>query len=314
MGVHLAALSLTYYFTGLQVYASTLDDFVAVLEQHKEQLPVITQDLTDTWLMGVPSDPVKTAKMRVMQRCVADCLQAGTCSYDDPKFYNFSSLSIKNSEHTWGLHVSSYGQYQDNNYSNADFHALVHGNQKDLDRLASSWVEQRNYGINWALDAVANTPFAATLQAELAKLTPMVPDVSQDTPLPSLAVSKFGGWLDLAVDAATGGLIKLNDTRTGKAYADNNHQLGLLRYQTLTDADFEQQLRNIYLRAGTGGENEYGKPGCDSTQGCVSSLNNAVVQGVYLSQDKARLVVQVRSLSLPIAVFELACLAWKSHF
>jgi hypothetical protein len=269
-----------------------------VLESHKEQLPVITQDLTDTWLMGVPSDPVKTAKMRVMQRCVADCLQASTCSYADPKFYNFSSLSIKNSEHTWGLHVDSYGKYQDNHYSNADFHALVRANQSDLDRLAYSWVEQRNYGINWALDAVAGTPFAATLQTELAKLTPVVPDVAQDTPLPNLAVMQFGGWLNLAVDPATGGLTILNDTRTSKNYADSTHQLGLLRYQTLTDTDFEQQLRNIYLRAGTGGANEYGKPGCDSSQGCMSSLNNAVVKGMYLSQDKTRVVVQASLESL----------------
>lgn len=46
-------------FPGATPIASTLDNFTRVLDTARDRLPIITQDLTDTWLMGAPSDPVR---------------------------------------------------------------------------------------------------------------------------------------------------------------------------------------------------------------------------------------------------------------
>ena len=36
---------------------------------------------------------------------------------------NFSRQILKGSEHTWGIHVQSYGKFLNGPYTNADFHA-----------------------------------------------------------------------------------------------------------------------------------------------------------------------------------------------
>lgn len=46
-------------FPGAEVQASTFDDFTRVLATVKDKLPVVTKEVGDTWMMGVPSDPLK---------------------------------------------------------------------------------------------------------------------------------------------------------------------------------------------------------------------------------------------------------------
>jgi hypothetical protein len=49
-----------------QIVASDLDAFTASALPFAEKLPVVTKELGDTWVMGVPSDPTKVATMRAM--------------------------------------------------------------------------------------------------------------------------------------------------------------------------------------------------------------------------------------------------------
>ncbi len=60
--------------------ASDLDAFTAAAAPFAmKNLPVVTKELGDTWIMGVPSDPVKVAKMRAMDRQLASCAAAPAC-------------------------------------------------------------------------------------------------------------------------------------------------------------------------------------------------------------------------------------------
>lgn len=118
-------------FPGAQVISSTLDNFTSILMAHKDSLPVIDQDLTDTWLMGAPSDPLKLASARALDRAATACLADGTCKMDDPAFYNFSRQAIKNGEHTWGLHIASLGPFAEHGYRNAELrHELDSGTRR----------------------------------------------------------------------------------------------------------------------------------------------------------------------------------------
>ena len=178
-------------FPGAQVISSTLDNFTSIILQHKDKLPVIDQDLTDTWLMGAPSDPLKLASARALDRAATACLADGTCSMDDPAFYNFSRQAIKNGEHTWGLHVQSLGPFAEHGYRNAELRqeldtgafacvgtgkdgggravAAAHAfkprgmpfscvfsffsrtGNKYYNTLITSWLEQRDWGIHFPL-------------------------------------------------------------------------------------------------------------------------------------------------------------------
>jgi hypothetical protein len=81
-------------FPGAQVLASHFDNF-SVAVATKAKLPLITTDLGDTWAMGVPSDPIKTARMKAIQRIRSKCYEDGVCSDSDVAVYNFSRLFIK---------------------------------------------------------------------------------------------------------------------------------------------------------------------------------------------------------------------------
>ena len=59
-------------FPGANVIASTLDAFVKELDKVRDQLPVITQEIADSWIFGCASDPIKLQATRaaVRARCV----------------------------------------------------------------------------------------------------------------------------------------------------------------------------------------------------------------------------------------------------
>ena len=78
------------FFPGAEIIASTLDNFTSVLAAHKSVLPVIEYDLSDSWIMGAPSDPVKLQRTRAIMRATNACIATGACTFDDPQFFNFS--------------------------------------------------------------------------------------------------------------------------------------------------------------------------------------------------------------------------------
>ena len=57
------------------VFASTFDNFIRDVLPVKDQLPVVTKEVGDTWMYGAPSDPLKMAQSRELQRTWEDCLK-----------------------------------------------------------------------------------------------------------------------------------------------------------------------------------------------------------------------------------------------
>ena len=56
-----------------KIITSTFDNISAVWNK-EAQLPVVTQELADTWIWGTGSDPVKVAKMRALHRLRTSCV------------------------------------------------------------------------------------------------------------------------------------------------------------------------------------------------------------------------------------------------
>ncbi|HEY0034613.1 MAG TPA: DUF5054 domain-containing protein, partial [Devosia sp.] len=82
------------------IKASTLDQFGAALWARREQLPVVTQEIGDSWIHGTASDPQKLRKFRALQRL-----------YDDmepsliPGRLAFGRGLAMVAEHTWGVDI-----------------------------------------------------------------------------------------------------------------------------------------------------------------------------------------------------------------
>ena len=65
-------------------------------------LPIVTAEIGDGWIYGVPSDPLKMALFREAARQRQACIAAGECDPGAPAMRAFDRLLMKVSEHTWG--------------------------------------------------------------------------------------------------------------------------------------------------------------------------------------------------------------------
>ena len=84
-------------FPAANVTASTFDAFFAVANQPeiKRQLPVVTEEIEDGWIYGVPSDPLKNAQFREAARHRAACIESGACNASSPAMLAFERLLVK---------------------------------------------------------------------------------------------------------------------------------------------------------------------------------------------------------------------------
>ena len=64
-------------FPGAELIGSTFEQYIAALSKVKDQLPVVTNEIGDTWIQGIASDPRKMAEYRAVRRVFSDCLKSG---------------------------------------------------------------------------------------------------------------------------------------------------------------------------------------------------------------------------------------------
>lgn len=57
------------------VRGSTFDNFVSDVIPIKSRLPKVTQEIGDTWIEGIASDPWKVARMRTFMKLWSECLR-----------------------------------------------------------------------------------------------------------------------------------------------------------------------------------------------------------------------------------------------
>jgi hypothetical protein len=157
------------------VRASTFDAFVDRALPFADRLPIVTGEMGDTWIYGVPADPFKTAALREAMSARRACFDAGACSPIDERVYNFSRLLIKGVEHTWGgdtkkfLNDTEYAQW-----SNAAFDAM-RKTSVNVAHFEQSWREQRVWALDAPLAALQDHPLAAEISKRWAALRRSVP-------------------------------------------------------------------------------------------------------------------------------------------
>jgi hypothetical protein len=88
-------------YPNAKVHASTFDAFVEAAMPVRSQLPVVTSEIGDTWLYGVPSDPYKNVCFREMSRLRAACVASSECVPTSMTMRRFDRLLTKIPEHTY---------------------------------------------------------------------------------------------------------------------------------------------------------------------------------------------------------------------
>ncbi|ETO34088.1 hypothetical protein RFI_03011 [Reticulomyxa filosa] len=248
-------------FPNANVFASTYTAFINRLLQQPSvvaSLPLLTEEIGDTWIHGAQGDCYKQAAFRNIQRLRNECLVNGGCDLSDTALYNFSRLLLKSGEHTWGIicgdikHFLASGDLSGPyyNWSNPQVHALLAQNNTNM-------YEQRNWSIDIPVQALSLSTNAASqklysqIQDVLQRLqNPIIPNVSNTTEWTlvtspenttfSIRARADGNIYNVQFDAKTGGIKYLQNTNTGTNYASTDDILGVFLYQTMTETDFNE--------------------------------------------------------------------------
>jgi hypothetical protein len=91
-----------------EIVASSLNDVAKDLLEMKEQLPVLTSEIGDTWIYGYASAPVMMARARALERLFAKWLENGRLDGDSDTAIDFAVTLGLVAEHTWGLDVKTF--------------------------------------------------------------------------------------------------------------------------------------------------------------------------------------------------------------
>jgi len=114
-----------------QVVASTVSDFALSLRRIREHLPVVREEIGDTWIHGCGTDPVKVSIFEDLLRLKHQWLQDGRLSVDMPFYHDFMTDLLLIAEHTWSVDIKKY-LFDFTNWEKAAFQAARQRNVTDI--------------------------------------------------------------------------------------------------------------------------------------------------------------------------------------
>jgi len=217
-------------FPGSSVRGSTLDAVAAQVAASRAHLPVVEEEIGDSWIHGGASDPQKVARYRAVARVLRQEAQSGRS--------NAATLAcarrlILVPEHTWGLDLKTH--LQDWEHWSAGQLARVR-RWPNFQHAEASWAEQDAY-IDAAVAELARDPLARTLRAQLAACHSPPPRRRRFRPLHARVKTAH---FTLGFSRHTGALDFLE--HAGKRWADEAHPLARFRYQTYVASDFHSYI------------------------------------------------------------------------
>lgn len=187
--------ALHHEYPDADVAASTLDAFGAKMWERREQFPVVTEEIGDSWIHGTASDPHKLARFRALQR-LYDGFDEVT-----PERRAFGRGLTLVAEHTWGVDIKTYLRDE----AAWDRPAFDAARKSDY-RFAyaeQSWTEQRDY-IDTAVSALDPVDRRA---ADLA-LADLAPSSPPPEPQSGATTLRDRGWM-AELDPVTGDITRL---------------------------------------------------------------------------------------------------------
>ncbi|MFB9308724.1 hypothetical protein BJY17_001810 [Agromyces hippuratus] len=253
---------------GAKVIASTLDAFSREAVASRASLPVLEQEIGDSWIHGVGSDPVLTARFRALLRLRTQWVAAGALVPGTEECDAFSDGLLLVPEHTWGEDLKTYlPDYV--NYEKADFQRAraadvvdPAANPAEFDVYAWAYTEHPSaQGLRYSAFERSWAEQRAHLDRALAALSPerraeaesaiaaAAPDDEGPSPSESVPVD-----LDAELQAGAyrvrfgddGALVSLVDV-DGTDWAGPEHPLAAYRYETFDERD-EARWMQEYCR------------------------------------------------------------------
>lgn len=100
--------NIEHEFPGYEICAGTLDDYAEIIWQKRGELPIVTDEIGDTWIHGAAADPYKAAALRELCDIQEEMLLDGTLVRDSDEYNDFCDALLCIAEHTCGLDSKMY--------------------------------------------------------------------------------------------------------------------------------------------------------------------------------------------------------------
>lgn len=266
-------------YPNAKVTGSSFNDIAKELSTVSSKLPVVTQEMGDTWMYGVASDPRKIADMRALMRLRNRWIKEGKLKRNSDTDMAFAQSLLLVSEHTWGFDVKTFLH----NWEKYEFDKFPEFAETDaFKNIEASWKEKQDY----IKDAIAALPDSLQQEAkkELASLAPDAPSTE------GYETTSCGQVIDAGLFTVklgnSGSLVSLVEKSTGKEWASPENPLGEFTYQTYSGESY-QRFISQYCPPNPAGWAiaDYGKPGLDKTS-AVEQLWNYQVKEAMVKKGK----------------------------
>lgn len=230
-----------------EITAGDLNDLALMVRPITRYLPVITQEIGDSWIHGAGTDPKKLSMYRSLLRLAKTCTEA-----EKEALYR-SLLLIP--EHTWGMDEKKH-LHDWHNFSRE--HLAEMRSEPNFRKMEESWEEQRGY----VYQAVENLPESITKElakAAISEYQANMPDFSTMELISSKEI-RLNGWTIRWNEA--GAICHLE--KNGRIFADEIHRLGMFRYEAFSEEEvegFKDRYLKEHMKKVWWATNDFGKIG-----------------------------------------------------
>jgi len=240
-------------FPKAQVIATDLTEIANAVAPFRQNLPTVTQEIGDTWIHGIASDPLKVARYREVARLRRRWIDEGKFQSGDATDIALLCGVLLETEHTWGTDTKTWLDFD--HYTPHDLGLMIYN--KNYTVVEFSWQEKRQDlldGIN-ALPRQLHDEAHAAIRA----LAPTESRLAGATPHPFEQEIDTTHFL-LALDTHTGAIQRLRNKHSGIEWATHDHPLALFSYQTLSQADYSRFLAAYTVSQADWVSMDLGKP------------------------------------------------------
>ena len=278
-------------FPGAVITASNLSEIANAVYPYRDQMPVVVDEIGDTWIHGVPSDPIKVMRYREVARLRREWIADGTLTIGDKTDLAFLRKFALFGEHTWGTDTKTYLDHD--HYKPADLEDALE--KSGYQKMITSWAEKRRNIDDAVLGLPA--PMKAQAVARLARLKPVVPSTE------GLSVFRASKELEtehfvVALDEKTGAIRKLRSKSNGREWATPEQPMALFSYQTFSADDYARFMNSYVTSKADWAPQDFGKPNIDhfgarsrtwtpSLVNCWSSADGGKLLGRLRIEDTA---------------------------
>jgi hypothetical protein len=245
---------LTARFPNAEIVATNLSEMANALVPFRDKLPVVTEEIGDTWIYGCASDPLKVARFRELARLRESWIAKGALQVGDAIDLQLLRHVLLEPEHTWGTDTKTWLDYD--NLIPSDLAGKLDTTKYKV--VEFSWIEKRQD----LLDGIATLPEALREEAQLA-----IAGVAATWPVaaPNAVAAEPGKPLEtehfvLQIDAKTGAITRLRNKATGREWASEQSPIALLTYQTLSQEDYSRYRASYVISKADWAQKDFGKP------------------------------------------------------